>query len=107
MQGCEEHGFHGSFHEVRPDELIAQTSTYEGWPEGVALEKLRLEDLGGGRTRLVPTSLCDSSADRDAVLASGMEVRVDEGYEKLDELLARRAPGRPGVTRRRAVMRGG
>ncbi|TFV67793.1 UNVERIFIED_ORG: polyketide cyclase [Bacillus sp. AZ43] len=88
-QDGEEYGFHGSFHEVRPSELIVQTFTFEGMPAGVALEKLLLEDIGGGRTRLTTTSLCDSFADRDAMLASGMEVGVTEGYERLDELLAR------------------
>jgi uncharacterized protein YndB with AHSA1/START domain len=85
----EEYGFHGCFHEVRPDELIVQTFTFEGWPDGVALEKLVLEDLGDGRTRLTATSLCDSFADRDAMLSSGMDVGVNEGYAELDELLAR------------------
>jgi uncharacterized protein YndB with AHSA1/START domain len=47
------------------------------------------EDLGDGRTRLTSTSLVDSFADRDAFLASGMEVGVREGYDRLDELLAR------------------
>ena len=84
----EEYGFHGSFHEVRPDELIVQTFTFEGFPDGVALEKLVLEDLGGGRTRLTATSLCDSFADRDGMLSSGMDVGVNEGYAKLDDLLA-------------------
>jgi uncharacterized protein YndB with AHSA1/START domain len=83
-----EYGFHGCFHEVRPSELIVQTFTFEGQPDGVALEKLVLEDLGGGRTRLVATSLVDSFADRDAFVASGMEGGVREGYERLDELLA-------------------
>ncbi len=85
----EEYGFHGSFHEVRPNELIVQTFTFEGMPDGVALEKLVLEDLGDGRTRLTATSLVDSFADRDAILTSGMEVGVREGYERLDEVLAR------------------
>lgn len=84
-----EAGFRGCFHEVRPSELIVQTFTYEGMPDGVALEKLVFEDLGGGRTRLTATSLVDSFADRDAFVASGMESGVREGYEKLDELLAR------------------
>ncbi len=84
-----EYAFHGSFHEVRPDTLIVQTFTFEGMPDGVALEKLVLEDLGDGRTRLTSTSLCDSFADRDAMLASGMEVGVREGYERLDEVLTR------------------
>jgi uncharacterized protein YndB with AHSA1/START domain len=84
----EEYGFHGSFHEVRPSELIVQTFTFEGMPDSVALEKLVLTDLGDGRTRLVATSLGDSFEDRDAMIASGMEVGIREGYERLDELLA-------------------
>jgi uncharacterized protein YndB with AHSA1/START domain len=84
-----EYGFFGSFHEVRPSEVIVQTFTFEGEPDGVALERLVLEDLGDGRSRLTSTSLVDSFESRDAMLASGMEVGVREGYEKLDELLAR------------------
>ena len=83
-----EFGFHGSFHEVRPSELIVQTFTYEGMPDSVSLERLVLEDLGDGRTRLTATSLVDSFEARDAFVASGMEHGVREGYERLDELLA-------------------
>jgi uncharacterized protein YndB with AHSA1/START domain len=83
-----EAAFHGCFHEVRPSELIVQTFTFEGVPDGVALEKLVFEDLGGRRTRLVGTSLVDSFAERDAFVASGMEEGVREGYERLDEVLA-------------------
>ena len=84
----EEFGFHGCFHEVRPSELIVQTFTFEGEPDGVALERLVFEDLGDGRTRLTATSLVDSFEGRDAFVASGMEEGVREGYERLDELLA-------------------
>ncbi|MEA2900529.1 MAG: hypothetical protein QOH36_416 [Actinomycetota bacterium] len=84
----EEYGFRGCFHEVRPAELIVQTFTYEGMPDGVALERLMFEDLGDGRTRLTATSVVDSFEGRDAFVASGMEVGVREGYERLDELLA-------------------
>jgi len=82
-----EYAFHGVFHEVRPDERIVQTFTFEGEPDGVALETLTLEDLGG-RTRLVAKSVCDSIEARDAVIASGMEYGLREAYEQLDELLA-------------------
>lgn len=88
-RGGEEYGFHGCFHEVRPSELIVQTFTYEGEPDGVALERLVLEDLGDGRTRLVATSLVDSFEGRDAFVTSGMDTGVREGYERLDEVLAR------------------
>lgn len=83
-----EFGFRGCFHEVRPSELIVQTFTFEGEPDGVALERLVLEDLGDGRTRLTGTSLVESFEARDAFLASGMEYGVRESYERLDELLA-------------------
>ena len=43
-----EFGFHGCFHEVRPDRIV-QTFTWEGEPDGVALETLIFEDLGDGR----------------------------------------------------------
>ena len=84
----EEYGFHGSFHEVRPSELIVQTFTFDGAPDGVALERLVFEDLGDGRTRLVGTSLTDSFEGRDAMISSGMEVGIRESYERLDDLLS-------------------
>ncbi|MDQ4070999.1 MAG: SRPBCC family protein [Actinomycetota bacterium] len=83
----DEYGFRGCFHEVRPSEMIVQTFTFEGMPDGVALEKLVFEDLGDGRTRLVTTSLVDSFEGRDAFVSSGMEEGVREAYEQLDELL--------------------
>ncbi|MDQ3680052.1 MAG: SRPBCC family protein [Actinomycetota bacterium] len=83
-----EFGFHGSFHEVRPSEVIVQTFTFEGSPDDVALERLVLENLGDGRTRLTATSLVDSFEGRDAFIASGMEDGIRQSYERLDELLA-------------------
>ncbi|XRQ14343.1 SRPBCC family protein, partial [Actinomadura welshii] len=77
----EEYWFRGTFHEVRPDRIV-QTFTYEGEPDGVALETLWFEDLGDGRTRLRAQSLVDSFEDRDMWLRSGMETGVDEGYAK-------------------------
>ena len=92
-----EYGFHGCFHEVRPDRIV-QTFTYEGDPDGVALETLRFEDLGDGRTRLHAQSLCDSFQARDAWLRSGMETGIDQGYAKLDALLADgEVPGTDGA----------
>jgi uncharacterized protein YndB with AHSA1/START domain len=86
-RGEEEYGFRGTFHEIRPDRIV-QTFTYEGDPDGVALETLVFEDLGNGRTRLRAQSLVDSFEGRDAWLRSGMESGVNEGYAKLDRLLS-------------------
>lgn len=79
--------FYGSFHEVRPDERLVQTFTWEGAPDGVSLETATFEELGG-RTRVTILSVVESMEIRDQILASGMEVGVNEGYEKLDEILA-------------------
>lgn len=88
-EDCEgnEYGFYGSFHEIGEDRIV-QTFTWEGQPDGVSLETLSFEDLGGGRTRLHAQSLVDSFEGRDAWLKSGMEVGVNDGYAKLDALLA-------------------
>lgn len=50
-----EHGFHGAFHEVRQDERIVQTFTWDGQPDDVSLETALFEDLEG-RTRVTTKS---------------------------------------------------
>lgn len=82
-----EYAFRGCFHEVRTDRVV-QTFTFEAEPDGVALETLWFEDLGAGRTRLHAQSLVDSFEARDAWLKSGMETGVQDGYAKLDRMLA-------------------
>ena len=46
------------------------------------------EDLGDGWTRLHSQSLVDSFEAREGMLASGMETGIQQGYAKLDGLLA-------------------
>ena len=84
--GDTEYAFHGCFHEVRPDRIV-QTFTYEGEPDGVALETLWFEDLGGRRSRLRSQSLVDSFEGRDSWLASGMETGLNDGYAKLQRMV--------------------
>jgi uncharacterized protein YndB with AHSA1/START domain len=79
--------FNGVFHTVRENELILQTFEFEGAPDQVNLEFMWFEDLGGGRSRLRGRSICPTTEARDALLSSGMETGMTEGYEKLDELL--------------------
>ncbi len=89
LRAGERHSFRGCFHEVRPDRLV-QTFTYLGDPDGVALETMTFEDLGDGRTRLRARMLVDSFESRNAWLESGMEGGMNDGYAKLDALLAAR-----------------
>jgi uncharacterized protein YndB with AHSA1/START domain len=83
-------GFRGCFHRIGEDAIV-QTFTWEGQPDEVALETLRFEDLGNGRSRLHAQSLVDSFESRDAWLRSGMQTGVEQGYAKLDAVLASRA----------------
>jgi len=82
----QEYGFHGCFHEIGDDRII-QTFTYDGQPDGVALETLWFEGLDGGHTRLHAKSLVDSFEGRDQWLATGMQTGIDQGYAKLDALV--------------------
>ncbi|MDE3206587.1 MAG: SRPBCC family protein [Acidobacteriota bacterium] len=88
VRNDDEHWFRGCFHEIRPDLLIVQTFAYEPWPDNVSLGRYVFEDLANGRSRLTATSLAESFEARDAFVASGMEVGVQEGFRKLDTLLA-------------------
>ena len=83
-----EFGFHGVFHEIS-EELLIQTFEFEGLPERghVILDTMRLEELPGNRTRATIQSVYQSVSDRDGMVQSGMERGVNEGYERLDELL--------------------
>jgi uncharacterized protein YndB with AHSA1/START domain len=87
-RGADDQWFHGSFHDVRPGELIVQTFSWEGMPDEVALERVTFTDLGDGRTRVTSTSLVDSFESRDAFVAGGMESGIRDSFAKLDELLA-------------------
>lgn len=80
--------FYGSFHEVRPGERLVQTFGFEEMPDAVALEIMTFEALEGGRCRIVGQSIVESMEAQAGMMASGMEVGINEGYEKLDELLA-------------------
>jgi uncharacterized protein YndB with AHSA1/START domain len=83
----EDYRFNGVFHTVRPNELIIQTFEFEGAPDMVNIEFMWFEGLGDGRSRLRGRSICPNTEARDALLSSGMEGGMTEGYERLDSLL--------------------
>ena len=83
-----EYGFNGTFHEMSQERMI-QTFEFEGLPERghVSLDSMTLEELPGHRTKITIHSVFQSVSDRDGMIQSGMERGVNEGYERLDELL--------------------
>ncbi len=81
-------GFEGRFREVTPPERLVQTFEWDGMPGYVAVNTMTLEDMGGGRTRVVTLSLFHTAAERDGMIRSGMEQGLNESYAALDRLLA-------------------
>jgi len=81
------YAFRGVFHgEPSPDGIV-QTWEFEGYPGSVQLQRARFEDLGG-RTRVHADVTFFTVEERDGLVASGMEEGMNEGYARLDELLA-------------------
>ena len=81
-------GFHGVFHGDPSPDAIVQTFEFEGVPGHVKLDTTTLEQRDG--VTLVRTvSAFTSTADRDAMIASGMERGVRDSDERLEELLAK------------------
>jgi uncharacterized protein YndB with AHSA1/START domain len=80
------YGFRGVFHSMAADNMV-QTFEFDGAPGHVSLDTQRLEDIGNGRTRLTARTVFQSVADRDAMAESGMAEGVEDGYNRLDELL--------------------
>ena len=82
------YAFHGVFHSMDIDNMV-QTFEFEGWPGHVSLDQIVIEDLGGGRSRVRGHSVFQSVADRDGMVESGMGEGVEDGYNRLEELLAK------------------
>jgi len=78
------------FHSLDIDNMV-QTFEFEGYPGHVSLDQLVIEDIGGGRSRIRGHSVFQSVADRDGMIENGMSEGVEEGYDRLDELMAKLA----------------
>ena len=85
------YAFHGVYHEVLFPELIISTFEFEGLREKghVELDTAKFEELINGKTKLTIRSVYQSVEDRDRMILSGMKRGVDEGFYRLEELLAK------------------
>jgi uncharacterized protein YndB with AHSA1/START domain len=88
-----EYGFRGVFHGTPSVDGIVRTFEYEGMPGHVSLETATFEERDG-KTVVRSNAVYQSIEDRDGMVESGMESGVNDGYDQLDELLARLAPVR-------------
>ncbi len=83
-----EHAFRGVFREVVPPRRITWTFEYEPQAGHIATQTVTFEPERGGKTLLTVRVAFADQADRDGMLASGMEWGMRQGYERLDDVLA-------------------
>jgi uncharacterized protein YndB with AHSA1/START domain len=90
-RGGHRYAFFGVNHEIHAPERMIGTFEFDGLSERghVIMGKTLFEELPNGRTRVVHQSVFMSVSDRDGMIQSGMELGVSDGYEKLDDLLAK------------------
>ncbi|HEY1330186.1 MAG TPA: SRPBCC family protein [Actinomycetota bacterium] len=82
------HGFHGVFHGEPSLDGIVQTFEYEGAPGHVSMDTVTFDERDG-KTTVRTNSVFQSVEARDAMVESGMEHGMKEGYERLDDVLAK------------------
>lgn len=82
--------FFGEYLEVREPEVLVTTFAWEdsGFPPST--DRTEFHEIDGGRTKLVTISTFETKELRDGMLESGMEIGVNDGYDKLDAIVARR-----------------
>jgi uncharacterized protein YndB with AHSA1/START domain len=83
-----EMGMGGQYIELVPDERIVNTERFdESWYGGEALDTLTLTERDGVTTCTL-VALAETTEAREAMMNSGMESGVAEGYDRMDEVLA-------------------
>lgn len=87
-----QYGFHGVFHgDPSPDGMV-QTFEFEGAPGHVQMDTVTFIEHEGGTT-VRTNSVFQSVEARDAMQQAGMAEGMSEGYDRLDELVAKLAAG--------------
>lgn len=89
----QEFAFRGEYKEIVRPERIQWTFEFEGFPGGVSIETMELEEHDG-KTTLTATAVYSSVEHRDQMLQSGMEEGAAESMQRLDEYLETRKPSR-------------
>jgi len=79
--------FHGEYRDIAGPETVTQTFAVEGMYDGqYSVDTVTLHELDGN-TIYVGVSRLPDAESRDAMMASGMETGVVEGFERLDQML--------------------
>ena len=79
--------FHGVYREIVPNERLVSTEVYEAIPDADAhptVNTMTLAQIGKG-TKMSVLVQCESQAQRDAIINSGMEGGMQEAFDLLEE----------------------
>ncbi len=86
-----EYQFFGEFLEIDEPNRMKQTFNFVMEPQPPAsIDQADFIAIEGGRTRVVTLTTFEQQEFRDGMLQSGLEQGLDEGYNKLDKVLAGR-----------------
>jgi uncharacterized protein YndB with AHSA1/START domain len=77
--------FHGEYIEIVPNERIVSTEVYEGAPDASAVTTFTLSEAAG-RTTMTLLVEHQNQANRDLHINSGMEIGMQEGMDKLEQV---------------------
>lgn len=87
-----EYVFFGEFLEIEKPNRLVQTFNFIMEPQPPAsIDRADFIAIDGGRTRLVTLTTFEAQEYRDGMLQAGMEQGMNEGYDKLDKILAERS----------------
>jgi len=77
--------FHGTYREIVPNERLVHTEVYEAMPDAEAVNTLTFAETDG-RTTLTVLVDCGTREVRDGMMASGMEVGMQEAYDLIEQI---------------------
>ncbi len=80
--------FHGDYKEVVPNDRLVYSEVYEGAPDPDAAAAHVIAEFAekDGRTTLTLLSQLPNREVRDIIIESGMEVGMQEGFDKMEQL---------------------
>jgi uncharacterized protein YndB with AHSA1/START domain len=77
--------FHGTYREIVPDERLVHTEVYEAMPDAEVLNTITLAEADE-RTTMTVLVDCPTQEIRDGMMASGMEVGMQEAYDLIEQI---------------------
>jgi uncharacterized protein YndB with AHSA1/START domain len=77
--------FHGTYREIVPVERLVHTEVYEAMPDAEVLNTITLAEADG-RTTMAVLVDCPTQEIRDGMMASGMEVGMQEAYDLIEQI---------------------